>query len=383
MLQSLLVYISVSLILFALGWHLNTREQKLKLLKPDAELSFWSWEIVVSVIVITLMMGLRFHTGADYDMYLKEFQEIRDKGHFTREFEIGFYWITWIFAKSGLHFSFYFGFWAFVQALALYYGLRHHKYLLPWVGMILILGPYGLKWLSFMRQWTVSMLLVAMIPLIVKRKFIPYLILSLLAITIHKSAWLLIVIYFLSFIKLKVESSRNILIAFAICVVLGIWPIWFKLLSRLPFLLDLIGYDKYWPFMEDAANGQFHYVNWGPLHLIMVLSCLFFIYYFPKVKLHFKNDKLLPFFFILGFVGACYENLFMNTHYAMLRPMEYLYIFIIMMISYTVAYLTQTKKYIQALTCCSIPCLYLIISIIKVSFGLVSFPSIFYHFIFE
>lgn len=385
MIQSLIVYISVSLILFILGWHLNLREKRFKLLKPEAELPFWSWEIIASVIVVTLMMGLRFKTGSDYEMYLLEFQKIKETGQFTREFEIGFYWITWLFAKSGLHYAFYFGFWALIQALALYYGLRHHKYLLPWLGMVMILGPYGLNWMSFIRQWTISMVFVCMIPLIEKRRFIPYLVITLLAISIHKSALLLIIFYFLPYIKFKEDSSKNQLIVFAACVLLGIWPIWFRLLGYVPNLLDVIGYSKYWPYMEDAANGQFRYMNWGPMHLILVFTSLIFIYYYPQVKKYYKKDKLLPIFFILAFVGVCYQNLFMSTHYAMLRPIEYLYIIIIIMISYTLAYLVETKKYVQALMCCLITCLYLIISIVKISFGEITDIgySVLFHFIFE
>ena len=85
MLQSILVYTSVSLILFLLGWHINQREHRMKLLNPEAELSFWSWEIVASILVVTLMMGLRFKTGSDYEMYLKQFISVKETGQFAEE----------------------------------------------------------------------------------------------------------------------------------------------------------------------------------------------------------------------------------------------------------------------------------------------------------
>lgn len=383
MIQSLLVYIGVSLILFFLGWHLNQRESQLKLLKPDAELPFWSWEIVVSIIVVTLMMGLRFQTGSDYDMYLKQFQHVRETGEFARvDLEIGFYWITRLFAASGLHFAFYFGFWGLIQAFALYFGLRHHKHLLPWVGMILILGPYVFNYLTFMRQWTISMMLVAMIPLIEQRKFIPYFLLTLLAITIHKSAWLLIVFYFLPFIKVNPKSPKVLLIIFVACVILGIWPIWFRLLGFVPDFLDFIGYHKYGHHLVDVIHGQFRNIGWGPLHLISLLSSFIFIYFYPQVKSYFKSDKLLPIFFLFAFVGTCYENIMMNTHHSMQRPAEYLYIFIVIMIAYCITYLIATKQYLKATVCCLLPCSYTIIDIIKVSVSEVSQQSLFYHFIF-
>ncbi len=384
MLQSILVYSSVSLLLFVLGWHVNHREQQLKLKTPDKELPFWSWEIVLSIIIVTLMMGLRFKTGNDYEMYLKQFQHVRETGEFARaDFEIGFYWITRIFADSGLHYAYYFAFWALVQVLALYFGLRHHKHLLPWVGMILILGPYGFNWITFMRQWTVAAILVAIIPFIEKRKFIPYLIVTILAITIHRSAWILLIVYFVPLIKFKGDSPKWPLLIFGVCVVLGVYPLWFKIFRFVPNLLDLIGYHKYGHHLIDVCNGQFRGIGWGPLHLISLLSSIIFIYLYPKIKLYYSQDKLLPIFYILALVGTSYENLMMNTHHAMLRPAEYLYIFIVIMLAYCVAYFIANKRYMKAAICCAVPCMYLIIDIIKVSNGTEKFPSLFYYFIFQ
>ena len=194
MLQSVIVYSTVSLLLCFLGWHINRREQLLQTKDPSAQLPFWSWEIVVSIMIVTLMMGLRFKTGSDYEMYLNQYNSVKETGEFARgDLEPGFYLVTKLFVAAGIHYAFYFAFWAFIQISALYFGLRHHKHLLPWVGMILILGPYGFNWISFMRQWTVALVLVAMIPLIEKRRFIPYLVITLVAMTIHRSAWLLLV----------------------------------------------------------------------------------------------------------------------------------------------------------------------------------------------
>ena len=383
MLQSILVYSLVSLVLFLLGWNINCREQRLKMQTPNAELPFWSWEIILSIIIVTLMMGLRFKTGSDYEMYLKQFQHVKETGQFARgDFEIGFYWITRLFADSGLHYAFYFAFWALLQAVALYFGLRHHKHLLPWVGMILILGPYGINWISFMRQWTISMILVAMVPLIEKRKFWIYLIVVALSMTLHRSAWLLLIFFFVPYIKFKVDSPKWPLFIFSFCVLLGIWPIWFKLFRFVPDLLDLIGYHKYGHHLVDVMDGKFKNMGWGPLHIISIISSLIFIYFYPQIKKHFNQDRLLPIYYALAFVGTCYDNLVLNTHHSMQRPAEYLYIFIIIMLCYTISYLISYKKRIIAMACLIVPCLYLLLDLYKVSVGMASCPSLYYHFIF-
>lgn len=384
MLQSIIVYSTVSLLLCFLGWHINRREQLLQTKDPSAQLPFWSWEIVVSIMIVTLMMGLRFKTGSDYEMYLNQYNSVKETGEFARgDLEPGFYLVTKLFVAAGIHYAFYFAFWAFIQISALYFGLRHHKHLLPWVGMILILGPYGFNWISFMRQWTVALVLVAMIPLIEKRRFIPYLVITLVAMTIHRSAWLLMVIYFLSFIKLKDDSPKVPLIVFGICVILGIYPIWFKLFRFVPDLLDIIGYHKYGHHLVDVMNGDFRNIGWGPLHLISLFSSILFICYYPKIKIHFNDDNSLPVIYNLAFVGTCYENLVMNTYHAMLRPAEYLYIFIIIMLAYTFSYILQKKLYIQIILFSLIIVSYSLILHFKAVSGInLSDSSFFYNFIF-
>lgn len=380
MLQSVIVYSTVSLLLCFLGWHINRREQLLQTKDPSAQLPFWSWEIVVSIMIVTLMMGLRFKTGSDYEMYLNQYNSVKETGEFARgDLEPGFYLVTKLFVAAGMHYAFYFAFWAFVQICALYFGLRHHKHLLPWAGMILILGPFGCNWISFMRQWTVAMILVSMIPLIEKRKFIPYLLITLIAITIHRSAWLLLIFYFLPYIKIKNDSPKVPLIVFGICVILGIYPIWFKLFRFVPDLLDLIGYHKYGHHLVDVMNGHYRNIGWGPMHFISLISSVIFIYYYPQLKEEYNNDRSLHIFYIFAFVGTCYENLVMNTYHAMLRPAEYLYIFIIIMLAYTFSYLIQTGKKKHFVLYLIIVCSFLFITLFKAFYIENDFGRVFYY----
>lgn len=384
MLQSILVYSLVSLSLCFLGWHINHREQLLQGKDSCAQLPFWSWEIVASIVIVTLMMGLRFKTGSDYEMYLNQFNSVKQTGSFARgDLEPGFYLITKLFVATGIHYALYFAFWGLVQICALYFGLRHHKHLLPWVGMLLILGPYGFNWISFMRQWTISMVLVAIVPLIERRRFFPYLIVVLVSMTIHRSAWILLFFYFVPYLKLKCNSPKILLAIFVICVLLGVWPIWFKLFQFVPDLLDLIGYHKYGHHLNDVINGQYRNIGWGPLHIVSLTSSIIFIYFYPKVKKNFSDDKYLPIFFVLAFIGACYEHLMINTHHAMLRPAEYLYVFMVIMMAYTLSYLKSSYNRIMFYACLLIICSHTYIFLIKAVLITNDFGQrFFYHFVF-
>ena len=152
MLLSLLVYSLTGAVLFFLGWHVNKREQQ-SLLHSGTTLPFYSWEILLSLLVFSVIAGARYHTGYDHAMYLDQYLHLQETGDFSRHnFEYGFEWISRFFAWCEIHFFFYFGFWALLQIGFLYFGLRHHKHLLCWVGLGIMCGSYFLGWMNSVRQ---------------------------------------------------------------------------------------------------------------------------------------------------------------------------------------------------------------------------------------
>ena len=110
MLLSLLVYSITGLILFLLGWHVNKRECE-SLLLTGKKLPFYSWEILLSLLLFAVVAGARYHTGYDHAMYLEQYQHLQANGEFSRHnFEYGFEWISKIFAWCHIHYFFYFAF---------------------------------------------------------------------------------------------------------------------------------------------------------------------------------------------------------------------------------------------------------------------------------
>ena len=72
MLLSVCVYTSLAAILFALGWHVWKREERLKA-ATGRVLPFWSWEIIASILIFAVVAGARYHTGFDHAMYLHQY----------------------------------------------------------------------------------------------------------------------------------------------------------------------------------------------------------------------------------------------------------------------------------------------------------------------
>ena len=350
MLLSLLVYSLTGAILFYLGWHVNRREQQL-LMNNGELLPFYSWEILLSLFIFAVVAGARYHTGYDHAMYLDQYLYLQKTGDFSRHnFEYGFEWISKVFACCHIHYFFYFAFWALLQIGFLYYGLRNHKHLLCWVGLGIMCGSYFLGWMNSVRQSVVVCLFVAIIPLIMNRKFLIYFWVVVLAAFIHKSALLLLPLYLLAYccIEEKVYNRYVLIGVLAGSVIFGMVfgaIHWEKYLSN-NILLDLTGYSNYSNLNDPNVAGKFRILNWGPSRITILFSNVLMIWFYPQLKLHFKNDKLLPYFFILAFIGMCLSNLLMNTSHFILRPVEYFTIFYLIIDSYLISYFFNTKKFL-------------------------------------
>ena len=348
MLLSLLVYSLTGVILFFLGWHVNKREQQF-LKKGGGLLPFYSWEILLSLFIFAVVAGARYHTGYDHAMYLDQYLHLQKTGDFSRHnFEYGFEWISKVFAWCKIHYFFYFAFWALLQIGFLYYGLRNHKHLLCWVGLGIMCGSYFLGWMNSVRQSVVVCLFVALIPLFKDRKFLLYAIIVFGAAFLHKSALILIPFFLLSFINIdKKTPNRWLLLGILfVFVLLGVKPFWLDYFNNYKWFLSLTGYDNYANLNDPNVAGKFRLLNWGPSRISILLCNILMIWFYPQLKLHFKTDKLLPYFFILAFIGMCLSNLLMNTSHFILRPVEYFTVFYLIIGSYLMNYLFNTRKYL-------------------------------------
>ena len=294
MLLSLLVYSLTGASLFYLGWHLNKREQQ-QLLQGGNNLPFYSWEIILSLLLFAFIAGARYHTGFDHKMYLDQYIDLQKTGEFSRtNFEYGFEWISKLFAWCHIHFFFYFAFWAILQIGFLYFGLRYHKHLLCWVGLGIMCGPFFLSWMNSIRQSVAVCAFVALIPFIRDRKFLPYAIIVLLCAFIHKSVLILLPVFLVGFIKIGDKApNRWLLIGiFSFFVLAGALPFWIDWFSNYQWFLDLTGYSNYGNLWDPNVGGTLRTVNWGISRVSILVTNVMMLYFYPELKKHFRNENV-------------------------------------------------------------------------------------------
>lgn len=368
-----------------LGWHVNHREQRL-MAQGGAELPFASWEILMAMLIYVAVSSVRWLTSWDYNMYYTYYVSMQSVGDFSREnFEPGFALITNAMAKSGLHFAFYFGFWAALQIVLLYYALRHRKFLLPWIGLCIMLGPYYIQWMNSIRQTVLECLLVGMVEFIIRRKFWIYLILTLLTATLHKMAVLLIPVYFVPLIPVRGIKRWMVMAMLVLCVVIGEFPQWIQwVFTSVGSLADYFGYGHYYRLFA-SNNSTYLFSHWnGPARVFPFISCLIMVWYYPAIKQRFNGDAFLSAIYRFALIHIAYLNIFANTTLYLRRPGDLFRATFLVMVCYTLHYLWRERKWLPFAAMAALNFYFVFFDIVKATIhpASVTFPEFYRTFLF-
>ncbi|MDO4510834.1 MAG: EpsG family protein, partial [Bacteroidales bacterium] len=333
--------------LFYFGWHYNARFTN-AVGSHTAKEFFLSWEIIASIVLFTLITGLRYHTGWDHECYIRDYVQYQTHGTIYRpDFEPGFRLIETIFAKLGCHYSVFFGFLGFVNVFFLYLGLRKQRETLPWMGICMMMGMFYIHLMNSIRQGVVECVFVAMLLLIENRKYLWYFAISLALVTIHKVALLLIPLFFVANFSLKIKWKWALLSGYVVCFVLGQFPELFSwTINANSKILDLLGYSKYVELFNHNANYAFHRSPIGFMTISIMLVHLALIFYYPKMKEFFKGNRFFSMTYRLSYFYICFFVLALNTAKYFKRPSELTLPFFVIAVAFLMVYLLKKKAYL-------------------------------------
>jgi|LSQX01.3.fsa_nt_gb hypothetical protein len=278
MLQSIIVYSLMGFSLFGLGQVAAKREQIY--IAKNKNLPFFTWEILFSLLIFAFFSGVRWNVGVDHLSYLSYYNELLNKRQFlSREMEPGFLFISKIFASLNIHFTVYFAFLAFLQIFFVYYAVKNERYLMPFLGMLILLGPQYLSWMNGIRQMLAATIFVFSIQYISKRRLIPYIICILLATSIHKSAILLLIFYFIP--QRDYFKNRYMNIALVILtLIIGSSPTFMNKMTPFANILELIGFERYAERFDIMLNYE-REMALGPRRLSIIFLNILNVWYAP------------------------------------------------------------------------------------------------------
>lgn len=307
---------------------------------------FWIWDVAFALLLFALISGVRWNVGVDHQHYLANYLTLQNGGYFLFEKEPGFEFLTRLFAESGVHFSFYFGFLAFLQIFFIYRAFKNEQYLYPFLGIVIIFGGEYLSWMNGIRQMLAATVFVWSIKFIRNRQLLKYLLAIGMASLMHRSALMLLIFYFVP----QKDFFKNRTVTFilvGIALLLGNMSFWINSLKGFSDLLAFLGYDWYAENIELLMKEE-QARNLGPRRLSLIMVALATIWFSPKLKETFSSTYFLT-YYNFGILGFLLFNLFGNTHHVFIRPTTYLTIFSIPTTAYLLVYLRTNlaKKYVH------------------------------------
>ena len=153
---------------------------------------------LISVSLYAIVLGLRYKVGGDYQGYADYYQYTDFRISPTDvPFEIGFYWLICILKLFALPTFSLFLVTCAMQMAFMTAWLRRHYFLAPWFFYFYFTTLLVIVSMNIVRQAIAFSILLYAITALLDRNLIRYMVLVLLASTIHASALMFIPLYFI------------------------------------------------------------------------------------------------------------------------------------------------------------------------------------------
>lgn len=345
MLQSLIVY---SLIIVTLFFSFGVRTRKMKNNLITVLSPLYKYKVWFGVLLFTFFSAVRWDVGIDYLSYLNEYMSIFKNGFSMRQdFEVGYLEFQKLLVKLGAHFTVYFAIVSFAQIFFTLSFFKREKYLLPFLGILIMCGGDYFSWMNGMRQMLVGTCFLFIVSLTIERRRIfLYVIAILLLSFIHKSAIFLLpfcLLYYLDLEKIYVQRKIQYLL-FVGVLLLSSFSLWENLLSLVDVLFASIDYENRYNSEVLLRIGE-RDMSFGPRRIIFFIIDICIIYYSKTLRQTFST-KIFGFTHLIYILFFAIQPIFMKS-LAFSRIVSYFYISRALMCSYLLFYLFQysrTKK---------------------------------------
>ena len=237
----------------------------------------------VAIILLTLFWSIRYEFGNDYAIYLSNFDSIKAYGDSIIELEYGWVLLNKVFSHLG--FSWLVLFITLIQFYSIYFYLKRYvdvKY--RWfVLMFYIINPsLMIHSLSGLRQTIAMSIVIFALHMIYKRKYIPSLIIILLAAQFHTSAYFMLLLPLtLFFQNVKKETY--------VCLLVSIFILCFFFRDAvLGFTNSIIQFDSVAKYQDYLQQSELIYEGSG-IGVLLKLFVLVILLKYDKHENNFHN----------------------------------------------------------------------------------------------
>lgn len=318
--------------------------------------SFFSIPSVLLFLCFAFVFGCRWGVGIDHLDYLNTYLLKGGERH-----ELLFRIVEFFFRDNGFHFAFYFGFWALLDIIGLFYCVKKYKFLFPFLALMLMLTSTYLSMMNAIRQQAAMAVFLISLRYLDEKKLLKYCCGILIAFLLHKSAILLIALYpFFITRKDWFKQIRLQIILYGVCFILQFYFTTVIDWIEAPFtwLSDSLDYERYNMDMllNDRWSRDKFGNNTGLGVYVNIVRIIPVILYSQKMKSYYKSSYF-EMLYSLWFIGVMASLLF-GSSIILNRVVMYFTHFTSIIYSFFFYYCFKTKKDINYFVACVIILLY-------------------------
>lgn len=345
LLISIITYLFMAVTMYQLGLYSNQKEQ---IIGNKAQ-AYNNVYLLASLFFFAMMCGLRYRCGTDCESYASIYERLSIGLSLfsTREsVEPMFEYITRFLAWFGVGRVIYMGVWALMEISFFYLALRTRSFLLPFIGLILILGPHFCSWNNGIRQTISSCIFVyALVGILDGKKLWTYFSWITIAFFMHKSSLLLFPLFLLKYYNKDPKVFRSVIVL-SICVYAGQTGIFDFIFNHAEHLLTFVGYDSYAEKFDFIMDEEASIKSYGPRRITLIISYFMIIFFSKKMDAFYSSDQLFRISFLMFMIYACATELVIGHTSLLTRPFLYFMPFLLICSGYLLNYLKKTSNVI-------------------------------------
>lgn len=350
LIQTIFVYSGFIVVLLLNGLYVKQQSQTMALSGSPFKNKDFFRSTICMFLFFAVMVGIRYDVGTDHLYYWTAYEQGGNE-----RFEFLFQLLSNVCKKLGFHPAVFFGLLGLIQIVFFYWAFKDESFLFPLFAVFLFTdGLFG-SWMNTIRQDMACCIWIFSFNYIFQKKPIKYLLFCFVAFLIHRSAIVLVILYPVfrngkDYIQKMPVQIIIILIAFVFRNNFGFLlekldNLFSMYISLISFNSDFDYYTNY--STENAISSIGQNINdvrqTGLGVIVKHISYLCIVLFSNKVKNYYNSPKLNA-IYTLFFISYIAYIVLPPGVWSLSRPFQYLVCTRMIMLSFLVYYLLNSKQ---------------------------------------
>lgn len=273
----------------------------------------WGY-VIFAVLVYSVVFGMRYDVGVDQLAYLESYKSssINPFNINYYHYESGFRLLMMSLIDRGAHFAWFFGVIAFMQLFLVFSSIRPHRDVYPFLVFTFMMGCIWLTYANGLRQQLAFCFFALSVLFVERKQWWWYYVMVALAISMHKTAVLLVLFYPL--LRYNEEWFKNEKVQIGlllVAIVIGNMGFIQNYLGQLETYATLLGYEDY--FQNQYSEKMYEAIERkGIGYYVLLLTNIILVWFSTKYKQYFKS-KYVSYIYNFYFLGVLMNYAFAGS----------------------------------------------------------------------